>query len=148
MAFVNITINDLRTLSGLNPSEQYYSTDEGMEGFWYADGFGLSSDDNTGTVLYNFTNSQLFKRVFDPGFVNGKWFGAKGDGSSDDTSSIQAALDFISYTKDATPGSANLYGGGTVFIPKGKYLITDTILIGENCRLIGVNNRYHFKYCN
>jgi hypothetical protein len=42
-------------------------------------------------------------------------FGAKGDGTTDDTAAFQAAIDSV---KDAA---------GTVYIPSGKYLITNTI---------------------
>ncbi len=47
-------------------------------------------------------------------FVNVKDFGAKGDGSNDDTSAIQAAVDSL---------YENNFGGGTVFFPPGQYLI-------------------------
>ncbi len=47
-------------------------------------------------------------------FVNVKDFGAKGDGSNDDTSAIQAAVDSL---------YENNFGGGTVYFPPGQYLI-------------------------
>lgn len=88
----------------------------------------------------------MFKRVYDSGFVNAKWFGAIGNGFNDDTVAIQAALDFISRTDDPNPLHESWYGGGSVFLPRGVYLITQTLLISQNCRLLGVNNRYHFEY--
>lgn len=49
--------------------------------------------------------------------VSVKDFGAVGDGVTDDTASIQAALDS---------------GAGTVFFPRGTYLITSSIIIPAN----------------
>jgi len=53
-------------------------------------------------------------------------FGAVGDGSTDDTTAIQDAL---TEAKDA--------GGGTVFMPKGTYKVTDTIYVGSKTTLYG-----------
>ncbi len=147
MALIQSTLNQLRTASALSPTDQYYTTDLGQEGFWYEDGTGSPTDDNTGTVLFNTSGTnQIFRRVFDAGFVNAKWFGAKGDGIVDDTSSIQAALEFISKTNDPYADNEASFGGGTVFLPRGVYMVTYTLMIGQNCRLIGVNDRYHFEY--
>ncbi len=44
-------------------------------------------------------------------------YGAVGDGSTDDTTAIQAAID-----------AANGAGGGTAFFPKGVYLVTGLTL--------------------
>ncbi len=49
------------------------------------------------------------------GVYNAKQYGAKGDGDSDDTDAIQAAVDAAAAT------------GGTVFLPKGFYRISRTI---------------------
>lgn len=51
-------------------------------------------------------------------------FGAVGDGVTDDTAAIQAAL---------TAGAGN-----AVFLPAGTYLITDTLSIPANTKLFGV----------
>ncbi len=47
-------------------------------------------------------------------FVNVKDFGAKGDGITDDTAAIQAAVDSL---------YVNKLGGGTVYFPPGKYRV-------------------------
>ncbi len=58
-------------------------------------------------------------------FINVKDFGAKGDGSADDTAAIQAAL-----TK------AN--GGGVVVVPQGTYKVTSRLQVGSNTQVIGL----------
>ena len=64
----------------------------------------------TGTV----TDSRgMLARYYNTGIVSVKDFGAVGDGTHDDTQAIQAALD----------------SGGCVYLPKGTYVISDTINI-------------------
>ena len=45
MALIQSTLNQLRTASALSPTDQYYTTDLGQEGFWYEDGTGSPTDD-------------------------------------------------------------------------------------------------------
>jgi hypothetical protein len=52
-------------------------------------------------------------------FVNVKWFGAKGDGATDDTTAIQAASD-------------SLTSGGVVFFPRATYLHNSALTISNN----------------
>lgn len=58
--------------------------------------------------------------------INVAEYGAKGDGATDDTSALQAALD-----------AAKDVGGGIVFIPKGTYKTTDNLYIYSNTILQG-----------
>ena len=53
-------------------------------------------------------------------------FGAKADGVTDDTNSIQDALDYI-----------NNNGGGTLFFPKGVYRYSKGLYIGKNTIIKG-----------
>jgi hypothetical protein len=57
--------------------------------------------------------------------VNVKDFGAVGDGVTDDTAAIQAALDSIPFSFGPT-------GKATVFFPDGEYQITNTIYVKSN----------------
>ena len=57
-------------------------------------------------------------------YSNVKQFGALGNGSTDDTASLQAALTAAS-------------GGGSVFIPSGTYIISADLLVPSNCLIIG-----------
>ncbi len=54
-------------------------------------------------------------------------FGARGDGRTDDSAAIQAAIDKVATTRL----------GGTVFIPSGRYRLTRTVFVWDAVRLIG-----------
>lgn len=58
---------------------------------------------------YGYTHG-YFKRLYS-GPINVRWFGAKGDGSTDDTTAVHAARD-SSFARE----------GGTLYFPKGVYL--------------------------
>ena len=73
--------------------------------------------------------------------VSVKDFGAVGDGVADDTSAIQAAIDYA-YTFIITQTVFDDYGwqsrgGMTVVLPQGKYLTTSTVTIRPNVSLKG-----------
>jgi len=53
-------------------------------------------------------------------------FGARGDGSTDDTAAFQRALD-----------SVHKAGGGTVYAPPGRYLFRGTLDVPEGVSLCG-----------
>ena len=55
-------------------------------------------------------------------------FSAKGDGISDDTAAIQAAIDFL---------AADGAGGGVLYFPAGRYRTTNTIFVKGGVRLLG-----------
>jgi hypothetical protein len=135
MTIETLTINDLRAKT-TNTVDIYYTTDIGQEGEWYYDAADITSIDNIGTILVS-SSGMRFKRVYEKGFVNATWFGAKGDGLNDDTDAIQDALNFISDTSYAAVSNVSS-GGGTVFLPKGKYIISKSLIIGQHCSLLGV----------
>ncbi len=60
-------------------------------------------------------------------YLTAEAFGAKGDGKTDDTAAIQAAIDKVQ--------AATRYG--IVLVPEGKYLITKTIDVWPGVRVIG-----------
>lgn len=64
----------------------------------------------------NDVNTNTYK-----GTVNVKLYGAKGDGVTDDTAAIQAALDQVNSTS----------GGSTVHFPRGDYLVGNLSLSGK-----------------
>lgn len=82
----------------------------------------LTSFKPTGSNLIDKLNNEFNDRG-----VNVKWFGAKGDGVTDDSDAIQAAVDT----------------GGSVFVPAGTYLITKTISLKlQNFTGAGTNQTF------
>lgn len=137
LAVIRTTIGDLRAMSSAVPdAELYYVTDRGQEGPFYYDAADTVSADNTGTVLVSASGAR-WKRIFD-GTVNVKWFGAKGDRISDDTGSIQAALEALPFQQS---GDSVPYGASRVYIPRGVYRIASplfirnhgTVVCGDGC---------------
>ena len=63
--------------------------------------------------------------IIDP-IANVKWFGAKGDGSTDDTAAIQAALNTMI-----------AIGGGLIYLPNGTYVISSMLIVPDATTFIG-----------
>ncbi len=103
--------------SGLSvDSDIYFTTDTAEKKFWRIDNYDISSLDDGEKVLINGVGQRFKPYVQD--YVNAKWFGAKGDGVTDDKVAIQAAVDF-----------AILYHMGEILFPAGTYMVSDTIKI-------------------
>lgn len=71
--------------------------------------------------------------------LNVKDFGAKGDGVTDDTASIQAALNAASVFRGDILGNAMNYVQNCVFFPAGTYIISDTLFVGEGTTVFGAS---------
>lgn len=67
--------------------------------------------------------TKAHNRMIEGAAVNVKDFGAKGDGSTDDTAAIQAAIDYV---------EAIATGGGEVFFPIGVYIQTQGLTIEDS----------------
>ena len=89
----------------------HYAAGDGGGGAWYYNGASTATA-NGGTIVAPNAGDGRWLRAYS-GAVNVRWFGAKGDGTTDDTAAIQAALDLV-YSA----------GGGTVFFPLGQYATT------------------------
>lgn len=72
-------------------------------------------------------------------YINAQDYGAVGDGTNDDTTALQAAID-----------ASNAAGGGQVYLPTGTYLHTgitlktNVILVGENRTTTTLKNTSNF----
>lgn len=110
----------LRAYAGA--ATQVRITDPGIAGFFYYDASDTTSNDNGGTVIVA-GNGKRWRRIYEGG-VNIKWFGAVGDGVTNDAVAIQKGIDCL--------GSA----GGVVYFPAGTYRVA---------RNIGINDRWGIK---
>jgi hypothetical protein len=115
----------------------YHAPGDGGGGTFYWDTSAASEDDNAGTVIKPVQPSQLggWRRVFD-GSVSVKWFGAVGNGITDDTDAIQAAEDVVAVV------------GGIVLFPPGTYIINGAKapIPGEDPRKYGINKKSNTKW--
>jgi polygalacturonase len=93
------------------------------------------------------TNSELIaeqlmgaleaRRIWGDIILNVKLFGARGDGTTDDTGAIRRALN-----------AASLSGGGLVHFPPGTYIISGSISIPSNCAIEGLYGLSVIKLAN
>lgn len=66
-----------------------------------------------------------------------RWFGAKGDGTTDDTAAIQAALDYL-----------NSIDGGTVSFPAGTYVVSAYLTVFPKTTIRGAGRRASTIACS
>lgn len=70
-------------------------------------------------------------------FANVKDFGATGDGTTDDTAAIQAAINYAQ-NNIVPPGlTVPSFGPGTVYFPAGAYKVTDQLLVSYKISVVG-----------
>lgn len=108
------TIAELRTMPAPLAERMYYVADRGREGFFSFEASDISSADNSGTVIVS-TSGARFRRRFD-GALNVKWFGALGNGSTNDTAAIRLAI-------------AALRDGDSLYFPPGEYIVDSGCLL-------------------
>jgi hypothetical protein len=70
--------------------------------------------------------------------INVKWFGAVGDGTANDTASIQAAFNFLLNMRDLRTTDNSTFNL-CCFIPDGKYKIDKMLLFPTSCTLKGAS---------
>jgi hypothetical protein len=76
----------------------------------------------------NATIEDIQTKINNVNVVNVKDYGAKGDGTTDDSTAIQNALDYVSN-----------HGGGLVLVPDGDYYVCNTITIPSQVTLKGLS---------
>ncbi|MDV2446960.1 hypothetical protein CMU93_05515 [Elizabethkingia anophelis] len=78
---------------------------------------GLMNDEKVDGVIYIKNNNNFYKRIFS-GPVNVKWFGAKGDNTTNDTQAFKNALEFLKIS--IPPSQLKPY---ILFVPRGSYIV-------------------------
>lgn len=103
-------------------SAQGYRTPGDGGGGYFRAQLDDGSVTNLGTIFrFPGTTNYLAKRIYS-GQVNVRWFGAYADNVHDDSGAIQSAINLAS--KDLSYSTEN---GINVYIPKGTYLIQNTV---------------------
>jgi Pectate lyase superfamily protein len=110
---------------------------DGGGGYLIADPADVTSPADGGTVFLGL-DSVRWKR-FDALSTfrwNVKWFGAQGDGVTDDTAAFQACLNALAAKAYATPFGTE-FGVGVCYVPSGVYALSDTLHLGDHCAIQG-----------
>lgn len=103
---------------------------DGAGGIFFYDSSSATAT-NLGTVFKpNGSNGRWIRQY--SGDLNFKWFGAAGDGVSDDTDEMQACLDL---------GGLN----SSIFVPRGSYMATDTLKFYTGQSIIGEGGVYQYS---
>ena len=114
--FVEKTLNYTTLRAYTGPATTVQVVTDGIAGLF---GVVSSGVENGGTIIVA-NDGRKWQRSYQGG-LNVKWFGAKGDGITDDTSFIQQAVD-IGYALNA----------GEVFFPAGIYAISTVVRNWDN----------------
>jgi hypothetical protein len=80
----------------------------------------------TGQAIYQDTNTPITIRTSTNFGINVRDYGAKGDGTTDDSAAFQTAINALSTVTD----------GGTIFVPDGHYKVAN-VQLKEGINLIG-----------
>lgn len=108
-------------------------TTPGIAGYFQRSATDITSPDTTGTVIVD-ALGRRWLRLYS-GFVNVKWFGAKGDGVTDDTIAIAGAVYWVSYGVGAFKR--------TLLFPAGVYITTERVHVNTPMVVIRGEGRYN-----
>lgn len=113
--------------------------DGGGGPFWWDNSSTLSDDGGMTIKPTAVSGAGRWRRVASDSYVNVKWFGAKGDNSTDDYNAINAALGFLAAQR--TEGDHTRWGGELHF-PGGTFLCGSPINVRATLGLTisGENN--------
>jgi hypothetical protein len=130
-------VNKLQTVSTIAGLQAYtLATTAVFDGSVWIKKSGIKSSNGgsyAGTVI-NVDGANYWERQFPNGFINPQMFGAKADGTTDDSGAMQLAVNSLSIT------------GGVVYI-FGSYKFNSTVTIPSNVSIIGrVNAKIYFTF--
>jgi hypothetical protein len=119
---------DLAALKALTTRPEVVIVETGQaKGVWQWDLGSSTTADDALVVTPTSGTAGRYKRIYD-GDLNAAWFGAVGDGSTDDTAALTAAT-----------AAAQTLGGRVVYLPAtgNRYKTSDTIALGNGVKLRG-----------
>lgn len=108
-----VATNDLST------GYVYKTLIEGIQREWRYDATDSSTPDDTAMTIVT-SSGKRFKALVADGWINVKWFGAKGDNITDDTYNIQRAIDWV---------LANYSTYRVLYLPAGRYKTTNGLVV-------------------
>lgn len=119
----------------------YTTAGDGGEGLFRWSTTAATDDGGTVFNRGGFGSSSAgWRRIFS-GDINVKWFGAKGDNTTDDTTAIQRAVNVaVAEASENTDGRLS----GTVLFPPGKYKLTAAIVIAGTRYASGGDTLYQY----
>jgi hypothetical protein len=120
------TFAALRTVTAPAATSVYFlqaraTAGDGGGGLFTYDATDTTTADNDGTVLV--AGTKRFKRIYS-GALNVRWFGAKGDGTTDDLATFNATIAALPST------------GGAVYVPEGTYKFSDTLTLPASSKVV------------
>jgi hypothetical protein len=132
------TTKNIASLVGLNTGlvttnatvevRGYYEPGDGGGGVFY---YGPFQATNRGMVFQAGSASFVWNRLADGSVINVKWFGAKGDGVTDDTAALDSARDWAQNSARTSGVSTALY------LPRGNYLHSGNFTVAGQIKLKG-----------
>jgi hypothetical protein len=125
------TYTQLRAYTGVLRTANILA--EGIAGTFVRSTTDTTSADNGGTVIVDASNRRWI-RVHDGVTINVKWFGAKGDGTTDDKAAFDAAAAaigsltvFASFPPYVPSNQTIEYSSRKLLVPSGRYKISGSL---------------------
>ena len=119
------TVEDLASIANPSINDTVVVTEEGRGGVFI---YRVDGTSNDGTI-FDSSSTGKWHRQYE-GAINVKWFGAVGDGITDDYNSIQSTIDVAEDNQ-----------GGVVYFPQGVYKINSGLVANDAVLLKCDTNR-------
>lgn len=111
-----------------------FITDKPKDGLFRYNASSTATDDEAMTIITN--NGRRYERVYE-GIVNVNWFGVVADGSTDQTSKLQALLNNPKFPVLYFPYASSSYRIGAIRIPSNKTLNFEDNTVVEGLGKLG-----------